>query len=80
MDGEEPIERPSWQDQTEGMGGVSMDRGTVQEEYRARIEDLRHKHRELPTQYRGYEALMDTFDDPAVNIPQGNLVVVVSSN
>ena len=72
------MERASWQDQTEGMGGVSMDPGTVREEFRARVEDLRHKHKSLPAQYRGYEALMDTFDDPAVNIPQGNLVVVIS--
>lgn len=48
-----------------------MDQGSVGEEFRARIKELRHKHTTLPDQYRGYEALMDTFDDPAVKVPQG---------
>ena len=71
MDGEEPTEASPWRGQTEGVAGVAMDQGSVREEFRARIKELRHQHKTLPTQYRGYEALMDTFDDPAVNVPQG---------
>ena len=48
-----------------------MDQGSVREEFRVRIKELKHKHSPSPTRYRGYEALMDTFDDPAVNVPQG---------
>ena len=70
MDSEEPIETAPCQGQTEGIG-VSMDQGSVREEFRARIKELRHNHQTLPSRYKGYEVLMDTFDDPAVNVPQG---------
>ncbi len=71
MDGEEPTERAPCQGQTEGVGVSTLDQETAREEFRARVEDLKHKHKTLPTQYRGYEALMDTFDDPAISVPQG---------
>ena len=70
MDGEEGIETSPWRGQVEGTG-VSMDQGSSREQFRARIKELKRQHKTLPAQYRGYEALMDTFNDPAVNIPQG---------
>ena len=70
MDGEERIETSPWRGQVEGTG-VSMDQGSSGEQFRARIKELKRQHKTLPAQYRGYEALMDTFNDPAVNIPQG---------
>ena len=70
VDGEEPIETAPGHSQTEGMS-ISMDQGSVREEFKARVKELKHKYKTLPSQYRGYEALLNTFEDPAVSVPQG---------
>lgn len=58
-------------------GGVAaglpapVDRSSVGEVFRERKRELRQKFKDLPSRYRGYEVLMDTFEDPAVAIPKG---------
>ena len=67
VDGEEPTDTMACHSQTEGVGI----HGSVREEFKARVKELRHKYKTLPSQYRGYEALLDTFEDPAMTVPQG---------
>ena len=45
----------------------------MQEEFSAWKRNLEEKHREAPKRYRGYEALLDTYDDPSVPIPTGRI-------
>ena len=47
-------------------------RSTIGEEFRAKKRELRQRYKRLPSRYRGYEALMDTFDDPSLGVPKGD--------
>lgn len=51
--------------------GLATGRGSVVEAFTARKKELCSKYKHLPSRFKGYEALMDTFDDPAMNVPSG---------
>ena len=36
-----------------------------------RKKELQEKHRHVAGRYKGYEILLDTYDDPSMNIPTG---------
>lgn len=44
---------------------------SVREDFRRRMKELKQKYRHAPDCYRGYEALLDTYEDPTMPIPTG---------
>lgn len=71
MEGEEPTEASTSHCRGEDASTLASNRGSVVETFSARKRELRDKYRHLPSRFKGYEALMDTFDDPAMNVPSG---------
>lgn len=41
------------------------------DDYEARRKELKNKFRDVPDRYKGYEVLLDTYDDPQTKIPTG---------
>lgn len=44
---------------------------SVREDFRRRMKELKQKYRDAPDCYKGYEALLDTYEDPTMPIPTG---------
>ena len=44
---------------------------SAKDEFKVRRKELRQRYRDVPERYRGYEALLDTRDDPSMPIPTG---------
>ena len=55
----------------EDASATSTNLDSVAESFSARKRELCDKYKHLPSRFKGYEALMDTFDDPAMNVPSG---------
>ena len=43
----------------------------MREDFRRRMKELKQKYRDAPDCYKGYEALLDTYEDPTMPIPTG---------
>lgn len=43
----------------------------MREDFRRRMKELKQKYRHAPDCYKGYEALLDTYEDPTMPIPTG---------
>lgn len=75
VDGEEATETSTRHYEGAEGTSASRDQGSVREAFRAKKREMRHKYKTLPSRFRGYEALLDTFDDPATNVPSSKLTV-----
>ena len=71
VDGEEPTEMSTRHCHVEGVVAPPTDQSSVGETFRARKRELRNKYKDLPSRYKGYEVLMETFEDKAMNVPHG---------
>ena len=47
---------------------------SVREEFQAKRKAAKVKYKDLPEHYRGYEMLMDTYEDPSMPIPAGAVI------
>ena len=71
MDGEEPTETLTRHHRADDASAPATDHSSAGEAFRSRRRELRSKYKHLPSRFKGYEALMETFDDPAMNVPSG---------
>lgn len=42
------------------------------EEFQAKRRAVKEKYQDIPERFKGYEFLLDTYDDPSMTVPSGN--------
>ncbi len=68
--GEEPD--PSSSRPNEGLAAPT---NSVKDDFEVRLREVKEKYKDVPDRYKGYEILLDVYDDPHTKIPSGEYQV-----
>ncbi len=51
--------------------GQEAPTSSVKDDFEARLREVRERFKDVPDRYKGYEILLDVYDDPHTKIPSG---------